>query len=46
VPDVLGMLAPRPLTIVAAGGSQFDRTKAIYEAAEAADLFNRTESLR
>ena len=40
-PDALGMLAPRPLTLVGAGDAAFDRTEQIYKAAGAADLFHR-----
>lgn len=35
VPDALGLVAPRPLTIVGSDGSSFRRTTAAYEAAGA-----------
>jgi cephalosporin-C deacetylase-like acetyl esterase len=41
VPEALGLLAPRPLTLVGAGGKCFDRTAAIYDAAGAADHLRR-----
>src|SRR5262249_7176976 len=37
VPDALGMLAPRPLTLINAKDPVFDRTAAVYKAAEAED---------
>jgi len=37
VPDALGLIAPRPLTIVGAKPEDFERTSAIYEAAGAKD---------
>ena len=35
VPDVLGLIAPRPLAVVGADAGAFARTKAIYGAAGA-----------
>lgn len=35
IPDALGMLAPRPLTLIGASPETFERTKAIYSAADA-----------
>jgi hypothetical protein len=35
VPDALGLIAPRPLTIVGGDASGFSKTKAAYDAAEA-----------
>jgi len=35
VPEALGLLAPRPLTLVNAGDAAFDRTQKIYERAGA-----------
>ena len=40
-PDALGMLAPRPLTLVGAKDKAFDKTEEIYKAAGSADLFHR-----
>jgi len=42
IPDALGMLAPRPLTIVSKDPA-FDRTAEIYKRAGAADKFKRLE---
>jgi hypothetical protein len=39
VPDLLGLLAPRPLRLDDANADQFARTKAAYEAAGATDKF-------
>jgi cephalosporin-C deacetylase-like acetyl esterase len=41
VPDALGMLAPRKLTLVNAKDKAFDKTAAIYKIAGAADKFER-----
>jgi dienelactone hydrolase len=41
VPEALGMLAPRPLTLVNAKDPAFDRTVKIHQAAGAADKLNR-----
>ena len=41
VPDALGMLAPRPLTLVNAKDKAFDRTEQIYKAAGAAEKLQR-----
>ena len=41
VPDALGMLAPRKLTLVNAKDKAFDRTAAIYKTAGAADKLER-----
>jgi hypothetical protein len=41
IPDALGLLAPRPLTLVGAKDKAFDRTAAIYEAAGAAGKLTR-----
>ncbi len=41
VPDALGMLAPRPLTLVNAKDPAFDRTEQIYKLAGAADKLQR-----
>lgn len=38
IPDVLGALAPRPLTLIGATGDGVEKVKKIYEAAGAADL--------
>ena len=37
IPEVLGMLAPRPLNIGGAAGPALDRVRAIYQAAASAD---------
>jgi len=42
IPEMLGMLAPRPLTIVSKNPA-FDRTAEIYKRAGAADKFKRLE---
>jgi dienelactone hydrolase len=39
IPEAMGMLAPRPLTLVDASPEEFQRTAAIYTAAGAADNF-------
>jgi dienelactone hydrolase len=41
VPEALGLLAPRPLTLINAADKAFDRTAAIYQAAAAADKLRR-----
>ena len=41
IPDVFGMLAPRPLCLYAEASPEWDRTAAIYRAAGAADKFVR-----
>jgi hypothetical protein len=41
VPDALGLLAPRPLTLVNAKDRAFDRTAEIYKLAGAADRLRR-----
>lgn len=41
IPDALGLIAPRPLTLIGAKDPAFDRTAAIYAAAGAADKLNR-----
>jgi hypothetical protein len=41
VPEALGLLAPRPLTLIGAKDRAFDRTAAIYKAAGAADKLKR-----
>ena len=41
VPDAMGLLAPRPLTLVGGTDKAFDRTAAIYQAAKARDKFLR-----
>ena len=41
IPDVLGMLAPRPLVVYAAPSPSLDKTAAIYQAAGAAGKFSR-----
>jgi hypothetical protein len=41
IPDALGMLAPRPLTLINAKDPAFDRTAAIYKAAGAEDKLQR-----
>lgn len=41
VPDALGMIAPRPLTLINAGDKAFDRTAAIYKIAGAELKFER-----
>jgi cephalosporin-C deacetylase-like acetyl esterase len=37
IPDALGLIAPRPLTLIGVKPEPFERTKAAYEAAGAAD---------
>jgi dienelactone hydrolase len=44
IPEVLGMLAPRPLTIYAPPAPALDRAAAIYQAAGAAGNFHRKDS--
>jgi cephalosporin-C deacetylase-like acetyl esterase len=41
IPDALGLLAPRPLTLVNAKDKAFDRTAEIYKRAGAADKLQR-----
>jgi hypothetical protein len=41
IPEALGLLAPRPLTLVNAKDKAFDRTAAIYKLAGAEDKFQR-----
>ena len=41
VPDALGCLAPRPLTLIGAQDAAFDRTAEIYRLAGAANRFDR-----
>jgi cephalosporin-C deacetylase-like acetyl esterase len=41
IPEALGMLAPRPLTLVNAKDRAFDRTAEIYKRAGAAEKFQR-----
>jgi hypothetical protein len=41
IPEALGMLAPRPLTLINAKDKAFDRTAAIYKAAGAESKFTR-----
>jgi hypothetical protein len=41
IPEALGMLAPRPLTLVNAKDKAFDRTAEIYKRAGAAEKFQR-----
>ena len=41
IPDVLGMLAPRPVVVYAAPSPSLDKTAAIYQAAGAAGKFSR-----
>jgi hypothetical protein len=41
VPEALGLLASRPLTLVGAKDAAFDRTARIYELAGAADRLRR-----
>ncbi|MGH9939175.1 MAG: alpha/beta hydrolase family protein, partial [Blastocatellia bacterium] len=41
IPEALGCLAPRQLTLIGANDSAFDRTAAIYRLAGAADRFER-----
>jgi dienelactone hydrolase len=43
IPDALGLLAPRPLTIVGGKDKAFDRTAEIYKLAGAADKLKRLE---
>jgi len=39
--EALGLLAPRPLTLINAKDKAFDRTAEIYKLAGAADKFQR-----
>ncbi len=41
IPEVLGMLAPRPVVVYAAPSPSLDKTAAIYQAAGAAGKFSR-----
>jgi hypothetical protein len=41
IPEALGLLAPRPLTLINAKDKAFDRTAEIYRLAGAADKFQR-----
>jgi hypothetical protein len=41
IPDVLGMLAPRPLTVYADRTASLDRAAAVYATAGASDKFVR-----
>ena len=41
VPEALGLLAPRPLTLVSTGETAFERTRAIYESAGAGNNLRR-----
>jgi dienelactone hydrolase len=41
IPEALGMLAPRPLTLIGAKDAVFDRTAEIYQRAGAADKLTR-----
>jgi hypothetical protein len=41
IPDALGLLAPRPLTLVNAGDKAFDKTAQIYKLAGAEDKLQR-----
>jgi hypothetical protein len=41
IPEVLGMLAPRPVVVYAAPSPSLDKTAAIYQAAGAAGKFTR-----
>jgi dienelactone hydrolase len=41
VPEVLGMLAPRPLDVHGPGGEAMEKVAAVYAAAGAADAFTR-----
>ena len=45
IPDVLGMLAPRPLVVYAAQSPALDKTATIYQAAGAAGMFSRKKGL-
>jgi dienelactone hydrolase len=48
IPDALGCLAPRPLTLAGTGAEDaaFDRTAALYRLAQAADRFERSSDRR
>jgi hypothetical protein len=41
IPEAMGCLAPRRLTLLGARDAAFDRTAAIYRLAGAADRFER-----
>lgn len=41
IPEALGCLAPRPLTLIGARAAAFERTAALYRLAGAADRFTR-----
>jgi hypothetical protein len=43
VPEALGLLAPRPLTLVGAKGKALERTAALYKLAGAADKLRERE---
>ncbi len=43
IPEVLGMLAPRPVVVYAAPSPSLDKTAAIFQAAGAAGKFSRTK---
>jgi hypothetical protein len=43
VPEALGLLAPRPLTLTRADASLRDRVSAIYQRAGAADKLGRSD---
>jgi cephalosporin-C deacetylase-like acetyl esterase len=43
IPEALGLLAPRPLTLVNANDKAFERTTAIYQRAGAADKIKRLQ---
>src|SRR5262249_38210682 len=45
IPDALGLLAPRPLTLINAKDIAFDRTVEIYRLAGAADKLKRKGSI-
>jgi hypothetical protein len=44
IPDALGLIAPRPLTIITDKPEAFERTKAIYEAAGAGEKLKITRA--
>jgi hypothetical protein len=43
VPDALGLIAPRPLTLIDADAADFKRTADAYEAAGASDKLRHTK---
>jgi cephalosporin-C deacetylase-like acetyl esterase len=43
VPDMLGLIAPRPLTLIDTNAADFKRTAAAYEAAGASERFRHTK---